>query len=356
MIKKILYHPFFIKLFHWEYWPFHIVYGPLYFYWLWLCVKARSFFFFNTSNPSISNGGFLMESKKQIYDLLPQKYYPQTIFFNAESSVEEILKEIRKGNFKFPLIGKPDIGMKGLSVKKLSDEQELIEYATHSKVSFLIQEFISYENEIGIFYYRYPNKIKGYISGIVKKEFLAVEGDGVSTMTELLRKDKRFILQIPALKKAYGNELKRILQKKEQRILVPYGNHVRGAKFINVSHLIDEKLVNTIDKICKQVSGFYYGRLDIRFNNWDELLQGKNISVIEINGAGSEPTHIYDPKHSIFYAWKEIIRHWNILWKISRINHRCYQLPYMKISSGIKMFRQNKEYIKMISKDLRQTA
>ncbi|HEV8287233.1 MAG TPA: hypothetical protein VGQ09_23150 [Chitinophagaceae bacterium] len=356
MIKKILYHPFFIKLFHWEYWSFHVVYGPLYFYWLWLCLKARSFFFFNTSNPSISNGGFLMESKKQIYDLLPQKYYPRTIFFNAESSVQEILREIQKENFKFPLIGKPDIGMKGLSVKKLSDEQELIEYVAHSKVSFLIQEFVSYENEIGIFYYRFPNKLRGHISGIVKKEFLAVEGDGASTMTELLRKDKRFILQIPALKRTYGNELKRILQKGEKRILVPYGNHVRGAKFINVSHLIDEKLVNTIDKICKQVSGFYYGRLDIRFNSWEDLLQGKNISVIEINGAGSEPTHIYDPKHSIFYAWKEIIRHWNILWKISRINHRCYQLPYMKISSGIEMFRQNKEYVKMISEDLRQTA
>ena len=297
-----------------------------------------------------------MESKKQIYDLLPQKYYPQTISFYAKDSVEEILKEMLKRNFKFPLIGKPDIGMQGLSVKKLHDEQELIEYAANSKVNFLVQEFIPYENEIGIFYYRFPNKLKGDISGIVKKEFLAIEGDGESTMTELLRKDKRFILQIPSLKKAYGNELKRILQKGEKRILVPYGNHVRGAKFIDISHLIDEKLTNTIDTICQQVKGFYYGRLDIRFRSWEELKQGRNISVIEVNGAGSEPTHIYDPKHSIFYAWKEIIRHWNILWRISQMNHRWHQLPYMKISSGIEMFRQNKEYVKMISEDLRQTA
>ncbi len=356
MIKKILYQPFFIKLFHWEYWPFHVVYGPVYFYWIWLCIKARSFFFFNTSNPSISNGGFLMESKKQIYDLLPQQYYPQTIFFKAGSTVEEILKEIQKRSFQFPLIGKPDIGMQGLSVKKLHNEKELIEYAGDSKVNFLVQKFIPYENEVGIFYYRFPNKLKGHISGIVKKEFLAVEGDGESTITELLRKDKRFILQISSLKKAYGNELKRILQKGENRILVPYGNHVRGAKFIDVSDLIDAELTNTIDKICGKVNGFYYGRLDVRFNSWEELKQGKNISVIELNGAGSEPTHIYDPKHSIFFAWKEIIRHWNILWKISRINHRCQQLPYMKISSGIEMFRQNKEYVKMISEDLRQTA
>src|SRR5258706_13766998 len=176
MIKKISDQPFFIKLFHWEYWPFHVVYGPIYLYWFWLCVKARSFFFFNTSNPSINNGGFLMESKKQIYDLLPQQYYPQTIFFKPDSTVEEILREIQKRNFQFPLIGKPDIGMKGLSVKKLHSEKELIEYAGDSKVNFLVQEFISYENEVGIFYYRFPDKLNGHISGFGKREFLSVEG------------------------------------------------------------------------------------------------------------------------------------------------------------------------------------
>ncbi|HEV8507718.1 MAG TPA: hypothetical protein VGQ53_20045, partial [Chitinophagaceae bacterium] len=72
-------------------------------------------------------------------------------------------------------------------------------------------------------------------------------------------------------------------------------------------------------------------------------------SIIEINGAGSEPTHMYDPNHSIFFAWKEIIRHWNLLWKISFINHHRHKLPYMKTRSGLEMFRQNKAYVKMIT-------
>src|SRR6266516_4284600 len=118
MKKIILYHPFFIRLFHWEYWPFHIVYGPIYLYWFWLCLKARSFFFFNTSNPTIRNGGFLMESKKEIYDLIPSQYYPKTLFFKAGSSVYKVLKDIENQKIKFPLIGKPDIGMQGLAVKK----------------------------------------------------------------------------------------------------------------------------------------------------------------------------------------------------------------------------------------------
>jgi hypothetical protein len=356
MIKRILYKPFFIKLFHWEYWPFHVVYGPIYLYWFWLCLRARSFFFFNASNPSIANGGFLMESKKMIYDLLPRQYYPQTIFFKAGTSAKIIFEEINKKRLQFPLVGKPDIGMQGMSVKKLNSESDLIEYSASSKVNFLVQEYISYENEVGIFYYRFPDEENGHISGIVKKEFLAVEGDGESTIIELLRKDKRFILQIPSLKNSSGNELQRILKKGEKRVLVPYGNHVRGAKFLDAGDLINEELTRTIDSICKQVPGFYFGRLDVRFNSWEELIKGKKFSVVELNGAGSEPTHMYDPKHSIFFAWKEIIRHWNILWKISRINHQRNQLPYMRITAGLEMFRQNKKYVKMISGDLKKTA
>ncbi len=349
MLRRLSYHPFFIKLFHWEYWPFHVLYIPVYIYWGLLALRARSFFFFNTSNPTIRNGGFLLESKKEIYDLIPEAYYPRTKLFVTGSDPLEILKNLKLSGFKFPLIGKPDIGMKGMGVKKLENEIELSEYAAGSKVDFLIQEFVNYKNEIGIFYYRFPNKANGTISGIVRKEFLAVTGDGVSTMEELVRKNKRYILQLPVLKKTKRDELDRILKKREEFILVPYGNHIRGAKFIDDSHLIDEELTHLFDSICKKVNGFYFGRLDIRFNSWEELKRGKKFSIIELNGAGSEPTHIYDPKHSIFFAWKEIIRHLNIMWRISRMNHRPKERPYMSTWEGLKMLKENNRYIEMIS-------
>ena len=348
MFKKILYRPFFIKLLHWEYWPFDVVYGPIYLYWFWLSLKTRSFFFFSTSNPSIKNAGFLLESKKEIYDLIPNEYYPPTLFFKKQVSIAVILKEIKNTHLQFPLIGKPDIGMQGLLVKKLETEDEVAAYAAASKVDFLIQQFVPYENEVGIFYYRYPNEKMGHISGIVQKEFLSVTGDGFSTIEQLLNKDKRFILQLATLQQENGNELQDILPIGSNRVLVPYGNHVRGAKFIDASHLIDEELTQSIDNACKKVEGFYFGRMDIRYNTWEELRQGKNFSIIELNGAGSEPTHMYDPRHSIFNAWREIIRHWNILAKISRINHVKLQLPYMSTSNGLQMFRENKAYVKMI--------
>ncbi|MDP4264420.1 MAG: D-alanine--D-alanine ligase [Bacteroidota bacterium] len=356
MIKRILYRPFFIKLFNWEYWPFHVVYGPVYLYWFWLCLKSRSFFFFNTSNPTIKNGGFLMESKWAIYQLLPKKYYPGTLFFRAGIQPRSVIDIVYRNHFGYPLVGKPDIGMQGIAVKKLDNEAELVDYIINTKVNFLVQEFVPWPNEVGIFYYRYPQEEKGHLSGIVSKEFLTVKGDGVSTIKELLQQDKRYVLQLAVLEKTYGGRLNKILPAGEEFVLVPYGNHVRGAKFIDASHLIDEKLTASIDAVCKKVEGFYFGRMDIRYNTWEELREGKNFSIIELNGAGSEPTHMYDPKHSIFFAWKEITRHWNILWKISRFNHRNQQHPYMDTRSGLSMLKENKEYVKMIADNSRKRA
>jgi len=236
-----------------------------------------------------------------------------------------------------------------MMVKKLENEKELSSYAQNSKVDFLIQEYVPFKNEIGIFYYRYPNEEKGHISGIVKKEFLAVTGDGTSTVEQLLLKSKRAILQLPTLRIKEKDKMNIILQKEEELIIVPYGNHVRGAKFLDDSNLIDEELTNTIDSICKKVNGFYFGRLDIRYNDWEELKQGKNFSIIELNGSGSEPTHIYDPRHSVFWAWKEIAKHWKILYRVSKLNHQLQKTPYMTTRMGLDMFKQNSEYVKLLN-------
>jgi hypothetical protein len=308
------------------------------------------------ANPTITNGGFLMESKKAIYELIPQQYYPRTLLFRAGTPHESIVEAVNNAELKFPLIGKPDIGMQGKAVKKLTGIQDLLEYAALSPVDFLVQDYVSYENEVGIFYYRYPGETTGHISGIVSKEFLRVTGDGLSTVEMLLKKEKRYVLQLPVLRRTYGEALKTVLTHGEVFLLVPYGNHVRGAKFIDATHLADQRLVETIDQVCRKVNGFYFGRLDIRYRSWEELKEGRNFSIIELNGAGSEPTHMYDPKHTIFFAWKEIIRHWNILARISRINHRLLNKPYMDMTAGLQMFRANKRYVKLISGGQQQRA
>jgi hypothetical protein len=341
--KGFFHRPFFIRLLNWEYWSFNAVYLPVYPIWIYLCVRARSFFFFAASNPSIRNGGFLNESKEDIYAIMPASLYPRTIFFKLPVLPGHVLNALEKGDLRFPLIGKPDSGGRGRGVKRLMDEDEVRAYVKSAIMNFHIQEYVAYKNEVGIFYYRYPGQAKGRISGIVSKKFLTVKGDGKHTICELLVNDKRGIMYIDALKRMHGSALEQILAPGEEKVVSPYGNHARGSLFLDDTHLADEELTESIDAICKQVKDFYYGRLDIRFNTWEELKRGEALSILEVNGAGSEPTHMYDPRHGIFFAWKEIVRHWFILWRISRMNHKAGH-PYLSLRDGIAMFREDKAH------------
>ena len=326
------------KLFHWEYWPFQIVYIPIYFLWIFFAIKSRTLFFFNACNPRITNGGFIAESKKEIYDLIPQQFYPKTNLILENSSKEEVISILEKSSITFPFIAKPDIGLRGSAVKKIHDLIELEDYHNKANFDYLIQDLIPYTNEVGIFYVRFPNQSKGKITGIVGKEFLEVTGDGISTITALLKSNPRFELQLKPLQKEYGNQLNQVLAKGQKRNLVPYGNHARGAKFKDVSHLISEKLTAVIDQMCQQIPEFYFGRMDLMYETWEDLENGKNFSIVELNGAGSEPTHIYDPKHSLFFAWYELARHISYMFQIS-VQNRQNGILYLTFKEGVEQYR-----------------
>ena len=347
-LKWLGFRSFMIKFLNWEYWPVNVVYLPIMFYWFWLSFKSKSLFFFSTSNPLIKNGGFTLESKTEIYDLIPQKYYPKTFFFKAEADINQVSLVLSDEDLNFPFIAKPDIGARGVQVKLIHNKAELSDYIDQIKVDFLIQERVDYNKEVGIFYYRFPGANKGHISGIVGKEFLTVIGDGQSTIQDLLLSEPRHLLQLTVLRETYAELLDQILEPGKKHILVPYGNHSRGAKFVDFSHLITDQLTSTIDAMCQEIPEFYFGRLDIMYENWADLSNGKKFAIIELNGAGSEPTHIYDPKHSIFFAWREIIRHWKLLYTISRLNNQK-GLSYMSYKEGMKMLKENTAYFKLVA-------
>lgn len=288
-----------------------------------------------------------MESKKEIYDIIPEQYIPKTLFFKVGTDAAEILNSVAVSNISFPCIAKPDIGGKGRGVEKIKSLNDIAAYAIKIKMDFLVQELITFPEEVGVFYCRMPDEPDGFISGIVAKEFLIVQGDGVSSLTRLLEKDPRFHFQLPALQKIYGDELNEVLKKDERKNLMPFGNHARGARFIDVSHWADETFTKSFDAICKQVPEFYFGRLDIMYDNLKDLKAGKNFSIIELNGAGSEPTHIYDPGHSLFFAWKEIARHFKLLCTISIKNHKK-GYPYLTVKEGMQMFKENNAVVKTL--------
>ena len=305
-----------IKFGHWEYWNSTIIYIPLFPYLLYLIVRSRDFFFFIAANPGIENGGFTLESKWKIQEQMQHKHFPKTAIISRHQSITEIENELR--SFQFPLYLKPDIGGKGRGVVQVHSMEAIRWYHQHCPLNYLVQEKVSYPNEIGVFFIKPPGQEQGYVSGIVAKEYIRLIGDGQKTIEELLRENPRYFLQLKRLKRENQEKLDRIPEKGQLETISEIGNHAQGSRFIDQSANITPRLTAVINDLARNLDGFNFGRFDIRFRSWEELEQGKNFAIIEVNGSGSEPTHIYDSGHSIFFAWSEIIRHWKAMSGISK--------------------------------------
>jgi len=311
---------FLIKYTHYEYWPMWLFYIPALPYWLYLSIKNKSLAYFTSANPGIELGGFFGESKSDIFKLLDKQYLPNSIEVeNCDS--DTILKNLEKQNMQFPIIAKPDIGERGDHVAKLNSEKELVDYNAKAAFKYILQEFITYEIELGILYSRLPNSSKGNVSSITLKEFLTVIGDGDSTIMELMQQNTRARFQIDRLLKEKAQLLNSIPEKNEKVLLEPIGNHCRGTRFIDNNYLINERLNSIFDAICIPIEGFYYGRFDLKVKSIEDLHLGKNIKIMELNGASSEPGHIYDStKNNIFRAYIDLFSHWRRLSDIATQN------------------------------------
>jgi hypothetical protein len=175
--------------------------------------------------------------------------------------------------------------------------------------------------EFGVFYTRFPSWQKGKVTSVVMKEMLSVTGDGRSTLQQLIFEKNRAKLQWPKLKNNYERRLNEVLPQGQRLELVSIGNHALGTKFLNGNHLIDEKLSATFDQISKQIDGFYFGRFDLRCASIEDLKNGK-ISIVELNGCGAEPAHIYDPDFKLYKAIGVLFEHWKNIFEIARENHK----------------------------------
>ncbi len=311
-----------IKWGSWEYWPMWLVYLPLGFYYVYLSIKAKSLFFFSAANPSIEVGGMFFESKWKIFELIPKQYFPETIIIREEDSEEILLSKLNKNTIQFPLIAKPDRGERGTNVEVMSTEEELIAYKKQYKVDFLIQAYCKYPLEFSIFYYKNPDKENGIITSITFKELLSVIGDGVSTINKLIEKSDRAFLQLPVLQKKLDTQINKILPIGTKQVLVPTGNHCKGATFLDYGNIIDDQLTQTFNTISNQIKGFYFGRYDLLCTSIEDLKQGKNIAIVELNGAGAEPGHIYEPGYPFLKGQQAIFSHFNMMFTASTTNHK----------------------------------
>ncbi len=333
----------------WEYWPSALFYIPNIPYALYLALKARHLAFFSAANPTIFSSGNGLESKFETLQLIPKKYIPKTILHQKETAIEQTLIKIKKERLAYPIIAKPDIGFRGLLVTKIDTEKELIEYLEQYSVAILIQEYIDAPYECGIFYHRKHGQQQGHISSITLKRFLSVTGNGTDTLLTLLQANQRARRYLPMLKKNTTLALHKIHKQGEEVRVSVIGNHSKGTQFIAGNELISSKLTAVLDTLSHQIKGWHYGRIDLKYSNFEALENGEGFTILEINGIISEPTHIYDSEtYSYGYALKTIRQHWRFLYEVATENHKQLAVPYKNAWVFLKEIKQLKAYTKKL--------
>lgn len=315
-----------IKWTRFEYWPFMFLYFPTSLYWTYLILRSRSLTFFTLTNPPQEFGQFFGESKTHTLDRISDEYLPRTVPVRLGAPLQEARDAFRAAGLDYPLIIKPNWGERGVNVERVDSDAELDSYLRKTDRDSLIQEFIDYPIELGVFYHRFPDGSKSGITGVVVKEFMTVTGNGRSTVAELMEEEDRFRFQIKRLHRMKPELMRRVPAAGERLLLEPVGNHNRGTKFLDGRHHINDDLVRVFDRIAKPIEGFYYGRFDLKARSWEELYRGEGIRILELNGVYSEPAHIYDPGFRLLDAWGEIVKHMRLIYQIAEANRkRGYQ-------------------------------
>jgi len=329
-------------------WPFYLIYTPLGFVWLYYAIKARHFWFLSPVNPTLEFSGFEGESKSEMYEQLPKKYYPRTIYIDPKLSFENLKKEIRSAGFQYPILGKPDVGMKGMLMRKIDTEAQLAYYHQHVKVDYIIQDMVELPMEFSVFHIRYPGEPKGIVTGFIAKNYMSVTGDGTSTLKMLIDAHPKAKFRQEEMQIRHGEQFDTIIAAGDIYYLSIAGNHNRGANFTNLKDEIDQRLCDVFDQISNDAGHFYFGRYDLKCTSVEDLKAGKNIMILEYNGVGAEPNHIYDCGMTYGQALKEIIRHWDHMYRIGRINHTQHGVPYWTFMDGYRYLKKAQRFFQIM--------
>jgi membrane protein DedA with SNARE-associated domain len=313
------------RLGHHEFWPAWLFYLPLVPWLGWLSVRYRGLTVWTAANPGIPAGGVVGESKAAILEQLgSESVIP--FFVVAPGAPGDRLGwfcgELACRGWTYPLVLKPDAGQRGAGVRKVADASAAERYLRTHPGAVLVQPYHPGPYEAGIFYVRFPGEPAGRVFSITDKVFPIVEGDGSSTLAELIRSDPRYRLQAGTFLARHAARAAEVLPAGKRFPLAVAGNHCQGTLFRDGAHLWSPELEAAIDRVALPFTGFFIGRFDVRYTDPEAFRAGRDLAVVELNGVTAESTNIYDPEWSAWRAWRVLFRQWSLLYALGAANRR----------------------------------
>lgn len=315
-----------------EFWPDWIFYTPVVAYWIALGIRYGDFSLPSAANPRISTGGLCGESKSSILDQAGPIATPwiarYSRFRTGEQDEARAMLIMDRDRLSLPIVVKPDIGCNGTGVRLAEDREALAEAlgSFPRGVDLLLQELIPHEGEAGIFYIRHPGTEVGTITSLTHKRAPILFGNGSSTILELIMADTRTRLVPHLYTPRLQPRLHEVPGPGMPIRLVFAGNHCKGSIFANGASDITPALTAAIHRIMSDIPDFHFGRVDVRYRNIGSLRRGTDFRIIEINGVGSEATHIWDPSTRLRDAYRTQFDHYR----------QAFEIGAAKRSAGFK--------------------
>ncbi|UTW55014.1 hypothetical protein [Kordiimonas sp. SCSIO 12610] len=315
-----------------EFAPMKLFYTPVALYCAWLSMRHMGITLPTNSNPGLPYSGLVGESKNavlnQVTGVSRDWISPYILCLRwsgnggADKTLKEALHSMKEHSLAFPLVAKPDLGMRGAGVQVVKSEEDLLRYikAFPQGANFMLQALINEEGEAGIYYVRHPDQEKGEIISLTLKYFPRVYGDGKTTLKQLIKDDPRAGKLAHLYFERFRGRLNEVIAEGDSVRLAFAGNHSAGTIFRNGENDITNAMRDTFDEIAKSMGEFYVGRFDIRFGDFNALKQGYGFRIIEVNGAGGEPTHIWDSRTTIRSAYSTLFSQYKHLYAIGAKN------------------------------------
>jgi D-alanine-D-alanine ligase-like ATP-grasp enzyme len=309
---------------HWglQYFPAMVFYAGL-------AIKHRDTNIYGAANPKMDGlGGFIGVPKFQILQgKSAQKFLPTSLFLSAPHNAQKIIAQLAASTIQYPCIIKPNIGERGIGVKKIKSQAELLQYITaHPTQNLLVQTQITAMREWGVLLVRNPKTSVITVPDAAEKIFPTAIGNGHSTLSQLIdstnltKRQKQLIKQDHTQK-----DLAHVLPKGTRKALLSVASINLGAQVVSLSKA-DQKL---LQPLCQQIMAdqphIHAGRLDLKADTFQDLIAG-NCWVIELNGVGGMPTSVYSQAIPLFQKYTIMLAHFKRVSLIGLQNKQKYNI------------------------------
>jgi hypothetical protein len=305
---------------------------PMVAQWIALGVRHRSFTLPSSANPGITSGGLVGEGKLEYFAAMGPLARAATADFIAVETPHPPAGALRQrmhaAGLAFPVVAKPDVGWCGYGVRLLRDERDLDDYLARfpGDCRFLLQRYLPDPGEAGLFYMREPGHAEGRLIGILLRHYPSVVGNGRDTVAALVARDARLQRgeRDPAHETADDRE--RVPAPGEVVRLSTVASTRVGGAYEDGTAYATAALARRVDAIAQDMGEFHAGRFDVRYASLEALRAGR-FAIMEVNGAGSEAVHAWDPRYSIADVYRIVFATQRRLCAIGAANRRRGRRP-----------------------------